>query len=50
MLDGVYHGTLTKAQRSGILERLEHNPKHAIAISFAATFPHKKCIGIRIAI
>jgi hypothetical protein len=37
-------GTLTKAQRSSILERLEHNPKYAIAISFAATFPQKNAL------
>jgi hypothetical protein len=35
---------LTNAQRAGMLERLKHNHKYDIVVSYAGTFPKKKAL------
>lgn len=35
---------LTKAQRTDLVERLRHNNKYAVVVSYAGTFPEKEAL------
>lgn len=37
-------GALTKTQRIGIFERLKHNNKYAVVVSYAGTVPEKEAL------